>query len=253
MVENNDSEMDYEDRREAYFERQEEKRRIEKAAYVANAIEDINNEFLSSGYEAFGAFIEEEILIAQKNNDSDRIAFLEEAWRVYFEKSKQEYEAETIEEDGVIAGKDTTIESSEELIDYEEDEKDYIESVYIDYYSEFLSSNYESFDEYIRSEISNLESWETSRKDKLLDVLHYYEELESKKQEVVTEKEVADSVSLEDMSVEELIALATENQGTIAANDKEIKDALIKRILSQQQQISEQEEEINRLKGQKVK
>jgi len=129
-----------------------------------------------------------------------------------------------------------------------EEELDYIESAYSDYYSEFLSSDYESFEEYIWAKIGDLESWETSRKDVLFEVLDLY-----KKQKVQTEKRVEDSVSLEDMTIEELIEAATRNQGTINENDQVIKDALIKRILSQQQQISEQEEEINRLKGQKVK
>jgi len=129
-----------------------------------------------------------------------------------------------------------------------EEELDYIESAYSDYYSEFLSSDYESFEEYIWAKIGDLESWETSRKDVLFEVLDLY-----KKQKVQTEKRVEDSVSLEDMTIEELIEAATRNQGTINENEQVIKDALIKRILSQQQQISEQEEEINRLKGQKVK
>ena len=76
----------------------------------------------------------------------------------------------------------------------------------------------------------------------------YPEEPEEVKSDVETEEKA----DLGDKTIEELEAIIAENEGTIAGNDKEIKDRLIQKILNQQQTIAKQQEEIDRLKSQKV-
>ncbi len=53
------------------------------------------------------------------------------------------------------------------------------------------------------------------------------------------------------LSIEELIEKFNSNSQTIASNEQAIKQAIIQRILRQQQQIAEQQAEIDRLKSQK--
>jgi len=76
----------------------------------------------------------------------------------------------------------------------------------------------------------------------------YPEEPEEVKSGVETEEKI----DLGDKTIEELEAIIAENEGTIAGNDKEIKERLIQKILGQQQTIAKQQEEIDRLKSQKV-
>lgn len=254
-------EIEEDERRREEEEKEEEEKRfreleeeLELSERHRNAeIEKINTAFLSSGYEAFGAFIEEEIELARKNNDSDREWILEEAWKEYFEKAKKEFDAERESSDIVIEDEGTSVKSSDKVKNDSEDEIEYIESKYDAYYSDFLSSNFESFEDYLYAEIEEAKDDKDNTKVYILyDVLEHHNEKKAQKAENISEdKKVEDSVSLEDMTLEELMELATRNQGTINENEQVIKDALIKRILEQQQEIGEQEE-IKRLRGQKV-
>lgn len=74
------------------------------------------------------------------------------------------------------------------------------------------------------------------------------EQLEEKLQ--VCKKERQEN-ELSSLSVEELIQRVNNNNQTIGNNDQAIKQALIQRIIKQQQQIAEQQAEIDRLKSQK--
>lgn len=56
---------------------------------------------------------------------------------------------------------------------------------------------------------------------------------------------------LTEMSIQQLIDMIEENDKTILQNEKSIKEMLVKKILSQQQQIEAQEAEMARLNGQK--
>lgn len=128
---------------------------------------------------------------------------------------------------------------------------EYIAECYEDYYSDFLNSHYESFNEFIYDKIEEAQDDKDNEKVHFLyDILHFQEG--KNKKEIKQTTETMDKVSLEDMTIEELVEVAIKNQGIISENDQVMKEALIKRIIGQQQQIDEQEKEIKRLRGQKV-
>ena len=163
----------------------------------------------------------------------------------------------------ILSGK---IVEDEMLMEYAEDVqeelnyKNYLESEYKKYYIAYSEQeeHYKSFEHYIESKVAALNyvdfASDSELEKELWDILKLHKEKETQKEEeILGDKKVEDSVSLEDMTLEELIELATKNKGIINENDQVIKGALIKRIVEQQQEIGEQEEEIKRLRGQKVK
>jgi len=249
-------EIEEDERRREEEEKEEEEKRFSELEeesehwerYRNAEIEKINTAFLSSGYESFGEFIDAEVDLARKNNDSDREWILEEAWKEYFEKSKKEFEAENEVSDSITNDESISIEGSDKVKNDSEDEIEYLESAYLDYHSEFLSSDYESFEDYISAKIEDAKD---DRDDSKVQILYDVLKLHNAKSKAEDTKTITND-SLEGLTTEELIDLAARNQGTINENDQVIKDALIKRILEQQQEIGEQEEEIKRLRGQKV-
>ena len=99
-------------------------------------------------------------------------------------------------------------------------------------------------------EAIKLISQEVPKYKKLCDFyIEYYEKEIKKSTELTSEDKTPEE--LENMAEEELQQLIANNDQTIEGNNEAIKKALIERVIAQQETISEQQSEINRLNIQK--
>ena len=81
---------------------------------------------------------------------------------------------------------------------------------------------------------------------------YYDDDFPEETKDIETEIKNEEDTDFSSKTVEELEAIISKNDENIVKNDKEIKDRLIQKILEQQNTIAEQQEEIDRLKNQKV-